>query len=201
MPPCSKTTVAQTLTPTMYCNLDRLLDGCFCARPNSDTARVALLIEGFPRPHHPLMEFAKLLFLLREHGAKATFVVDWHDIRERGLCASVGEMMQLLKHNEHEVAIKFKTDLCSAPRLRQHAVEALHFLQRVYGITVVSAKVGCCYPTASAALQPLGMTVVDGMGTQHVVRDSDDVINDVEAVLYGCRDKQCVCVSRFRCDV
>ena len=201
MPPCSKTTVAQTLTPTMYCNLDRLLDGCFCARPNSDTARVALLIEGFPRPHHPLMEFAKLLFLLREHGAKATFVVDWHDIRERGLCASVGEMMQLLKQNEHEVAVKFKTAPCNASHLRQQAVEALHFLQRVYGITVVSAKVGCCYPTASAALQPLGMTVVDGMGTQHVVRDSDDVINDVEAVLYGCRDKQCVCVSRFRCDV
>ena len=61
------------------------------------------------------MEFAKLLYLLREHGAKATFVVDWHDIRERGLCASVGEMMQLLKHNEHEVAIKFKTEPCNAP--------------------------------------------------------------------------------------
>jgi len=147
------------------------------------------------------MEFAKLLFLLREHNAKATFVVDWHDIRERGLCASVGQMMQLLQHNEHEVAIKFKTDLCSAPHLRQHAVEALHFLQRVYGITVVSAKVGRCLPTANAALRPLGVTVVDGVGTQHVVHDSDDVINEVGAILEGCRDKQCVCVSQFQYDV
>ena len=184
----------------MYCNLDLLLDGCLKTRSKSASPRVALLIEGFPRPHHPLMEFAKLLFLLREYGAKATFVVDWHDIRERGLCASVGQMMQLLKHNGHEVAIKFKTDLCSAPQLRQHAVEALHFLQRVYGITVVSAKVGHCLPTANAALRPLGITVVDGVGTQHVVHDSDDVINDVGVVLEGCRDKQCVCVSRFRYD-
>ena len=128
-----------------------LLDGCFKRAPAA-AARVALLIEGFPRPHHPFMEFAKLLFLLREHGAKATFVVDWHDIRERGLCASVGEMMQLLTHNEHEVAVKFKTAPCNASHLRQQAVEALHFLQRVYGITVVSAKVGCrCPPQRGAA--------------------------------------------------
>ena len=185
----------------MYCYLDQLLDGCLRVRAKGTSARVALLIEGFPRAHHPLMEFAKLLFLLREHNAKATFVVDWHDIRERGLCASVGQMMQLLQHNEHEVAIKFKTDLCSAPHLRQHAVEALHFLQRVYGITVVSAKVGRCLPTANAALRPLGVTVIDGVGTQHVVRDSDDVINDVEVILEGCRDKQCVCVSQFQYDV
>lgn len=197
MPPCSKTTVAQTLTPTMYCNLDRLLDGCFCARPNSDTARVALLIEGFPRPHHPLMEFAKLLFLLREHGAKATFVVDWHDIRERGLCASVGDMMRLIRHNKHEVAVKFKTAPCNASHLRQQAVEALHFLQRVYGITVVSAKVQCRLPNSAAALAPLGVTVVDGIGEQRVLRDSEDVLNDLELLLHDCRGSHCVCVSQL----
>jgi len=180
----------------MYCNLDRLLDGCFKARPKRP-GRVALLIEGFPRPHHPLMEFAKLLFLLREHHAKVTFVVDWNDIRERGLCASVGEMMQLLKHNEHEVAVKFKTDLCNAPLLRQHAVEALHFLQRVYGITVVSAKVECRLPNATAALAPLGVTVVDGIGEQRVLRDSDDVLNDLELLLHDCKGASCVCVSQL----
>ena len=179
----------------MYCNLDRLLDGCLRTRPKGATPRVALLIEGFPRPNHPLMEFAKLLFLLREHRAKATFVVDWNDSRERGLCASVGEMMQLLKHNEHEVAIKFKTDLCSAPHLRQHAAEALHFLQRVYGITVVSAKVGCRWSSAAEALGSLGVTVVDGVGVQRVVRDTEYVLYDLQLALRACGGKECVCVS------
>ena len=61
-------------------------------------------------------------------------------------------MMQLLKHNEHEVAVKFKTAPCNASHLRQQAVEALHFLQRVYGITVVSAKVGAAAPLQRGAL-------------------------------------------------
>ena len=129
-------------------------------------------------------------------------MVDWHDIRERGLCASVGEMMQLLKHNEHEVAIKFKTDLCSAPRLRQHAVEALHFsAARLRHHRRVGQGGVLPTPPQAAALQPLGVTVVDGMGTQHVVRDSNDVLNDVEVILCGCRDKQCVCVSRVNDNV
>ena len=181
----------------MYCNLDRLLDGCLKARPKDVSPRVALLIESFPRPHHPIMEFAKLLFLLREHDAKATFVVDWHDIRERGLCASVGQMMQLLTHNEHEVAIKFKTSSCTATQLRQQAVEALHFLQRVYGITVVSAKVGCRAHGATAALETLGIAVVDGAKEQHVVNDSTDVIRDVQMVLEAFRGREFVRVSQL----
>ncbi len=182
----------------MYCNLDRLLDGCLRTRPKPPTPRVAILIEGFPRPHHPLMEFAKLLFLLREYGAKATFVVDWYEIRERGLCSSVGQMMQLLRHNEHEVAIKFKASGCNPSELRQHAVEALHFLQRVYGINVVSAKVGRCMPTAAdEALRSLGVRVVDGAGVQYVVQDSEYILTDMELVLRGCSGKQCVCVSHL----
>ncbi len=179
---------------SMYCNLDTLLEGCLKVR-HKTPARAALLIEGFPRPHHPLMEFAKLLFVLREHQAKATFVVDWNDIRERGLSSSVGQMMQLLRHNEHEVAIKFKVAPCNAPHLRQHAAEALHFLQRVYGITVVSAKVGRRVAIADSALKSLGVNIVDGVGTQHVVQDSDDVLNDVELVLRDLRGVECVCVS------
>jgi len=179
----------------MMCALERLLEGCLHARTSSK--RVALLIEGFPRPYHPMMEFAKLLFLLREHKAKATFVVDWQDIRERGLGASVAQMMQLLKHNEHEVAIRFHADLCVAPQLRQHAVEALHFLQRVYGITVVSAKVGSRACNARMALESLGVNVIDGVGTQRVVMDSDDVLNDLEVVLHDLKGKECVCVSQL----
>ena len=180
----------------LYCNLDRLLGACFRTRAEA-SSRVALLIEGFPRPHHPIMEFAKLLFLLREHQAKATFVVDWHDIRERGLGSSVGQMMQLLKHNEHEVAIKFKMTACTAAQLRQHAVEALHFLQRVYGITVVSAKVGSCRVHADGALQPLGVRIVDGVGTQHVVHDGNDVLRELEEALQSLQGKECVCVSQL----
>lgn len=182
----------------MYCSLDALLRGCLEQRVPQPPKRVALLIEGFPRPHHPLAEFAQLLYLLHERGAKATFVVDWHDIRERGLCASVGDMMHLLEQNGHEVAIKFKADPCNAPRLRQQAVEALHFLQRVYGITVVSAKVECRLPNAAAALKPLGVTVVDGIGKQCVLRDSAGVRNDLELLLHDCRGAHCVCVRDLR---
>ena len=178
----------------MLCALERLLEGCLHARTST---RVALLIEGFPRPYHPIMEFAKLLFLLREHHAKATFVVDWQDIRERGLGSSVAEMMQLLLHNEHEVAIRFHADLCAAPQLRQHAVEALHFLQRVYGVTVVSAKVGSRLPFANAALSSLGVSVIDGVRPQHVVQDSDDVLNDLEVALHDLQGRECVCVSQL----
>lgn len=184
----------------MYCNLDRLLDGCFrerFKRSPPPTPRVALLIEGFPRAHHPIVEFAELLFLLRAHGAKATFVVDWHEIRERGLTSRVAEMMKLLKHNEHEVAIKFKRAPCGAHQLSQHAVEALHFLQRVYNITAVSVKVGCCVShDVEKALGTLGVTVVDAVPNQIVVQDTEGVLVDVGVVLRGCAGKECVCVSR-----
>jgi len=180
----------------VYCNVDSLLEGCFGVR-SKGPSRVALLIEGFPRPYHPMMEFAKLLFLLREHHAKATFVVDWQDIRDRGMGASVADMMRLLLQNEHEVAIRFRPGMCSASQLRQHAVEALHFLQRVYGVTVVSAKVGSRLPFANAALASLGVSVIDGVGTQHLVQDSDDVINDAEMTLRDLEGKECVRVSQL----
>ena len=173
----------------MLCALERLLEGCLQAR--GGTTRVALLIEGFPRPYHPITEFAKLLFLLHEHRAKATFVVDWNDIRERGLGTSVADMMQMLKQNEHEVAIRFHDNSCAVPQLRQHAVEALHFLQRVYGITVVSAKVGCRMSVAHA------VDDVDAQRLERGVHDSDDVLNDLEMALHDLRGRECVCVSQL----
>ena len=183
--------------PAMYCNLDQLLDGCLKMRLKGASPPVALLIEGFPRPHHPIAEFVKLLFLLRAHGAKATFVVDWYDIRERGLCASVSQMMLLLTRNGHEVAVKFKALPCTATQLRQQAVEALHFLQRVYGISVVSAKVGCRMNGASAALETLGITIVNGVKEQRVVNDSADMITEVETILEALRGRAFVGVSRL----
>lgn len=178
----------------MDCSLSALLRGCLKERA---PGRVALLIEGFPRPHHPIVEFAQLLYLLRCAGAKATFVVDWQEIRERGLSSSVAEMMKLLRHNEHEVAIKFKPGLCGGTRLNQHAVEALHFLQRVYGITVVSAKVGRPLMADHKALESLGITVVDHAPSQVVVEDTEDVLVDLAMALHTTRERQCVCVREM----
>lgn len=184
---------------SMLCDLNRLLHSCFTERVPSAQKRVALLIEGFPRAHHPIVEFAKLLFLLREHCAKATFVVDWQDIRQRGLTSSVAEMMKLARHNEHEIAIKFKPGFCGGgANLNQHAVEALHFLQRVYGITVVSVKVGCPLSIDTKALESLGLTVVDGVRNQRVVDDTETVLLDLALALHELGDQKCVCVKEMR---
>ncbi len=182
----------------MDCSLSALVRGCLKERVLRPPRRVALLIEGFPRPHHPIVEFAKLLYMLRCAGAKATFVVDWQEIRERGLSSSVAEMMKLLRHNEHEVAIKFKPYPCgSGAQLNQHAVEALHFLQRVYGITVVSAKVGRPLTVDHKALESLGITVIDHTPCQIVVQDTEAVLIDLAMVLHEVRERKCVCVKEL----
>lgn len=185
----------------MLCSLDLLASVCLRPRARApETARVALLIEDFPRPQHPSAEFAELLFLLREHGAKATFVVGWQGIRSRGLGTAVADMMRLLQHEGHEVAIRFSVDVCGASQLTQHVAEALHFLQRVYGITVVSAKLGGrMHCAGEAALRSLGVTVVDGIGTQRVVRDTADLLHDAEVELARMRGAPCVCVRDFAC--
>ena len=184
----------------MLCNLDDLLSGCIRLRERKHSQRVAVLIEGFPRPNHPIVEFAKLLYLLRVHGAKATFVVDWCEIRERGLTASVTEMMKLLLHNEHEVAIKFKPNLCGGHNLRQHAVEALHFLQRVYGITIASAKVGYSISDNAAWFESLGISIIDSVPNQRIVNDDEDLLANLAIVLEDVGDKECVTASQMSSD-
>ena len=182
----------------MLCNLNDLLNGCVRLRQNRKYARrVAILIEGFPRPNHPILEFAKLIYLLRVHDAKATFVVDWCEIRERGLTASSTEMMKLLCHNEHEVAIKFKPNLCGGYDLRQHAVEALHFLQRVYNITIVSAKVGYSMSDNASWLESLGISIIDNVPNQRIVDDNEDLLANLAIVLEEVGDKECVTASQM----
>ena len=179
----------------MLCNLDDLLTGCIRLRQKKYSQRVAILIEGFPRPNHPIVEFAKLLYMLRVHGAKATFVVDWCEIRERGLTSSVTEMMKLLRHNEHEVAIKFKPNLCGGDNLRQHAVEALHFLQRVYNITIVSAKVGFSMSDDATWLESMGISIIDSVPNQRIVNDNEDLLVNLAIVLDEVGGKECVIAS------
>ena len=67
----------------------------------------------------------------------------------------------------------------------------------MYGITVVSAKVECRLPNAAAALAPLGVKVVDGVGVQRTLRDSEDVLSDLELMLQDCKGSRCVCVSQL----
>ena len=45
------------------------------------------------------------------------------------------------------------------------------------------------------ALESLGVHVIDGVGTQRVVQDSDDVLNDLEVALHDLQGRVCVCVS------
>lgn len=180
----------------MYCDIDCILNACISSR-SKGVGRVALLIEDFPRRHHQVNEFAKLLCLLAEHGAKATFLVDWCNIRECGHGAAVSEIMRLLKLNDHEVAIRFRIDVRESYNLQQHAVEALHFFQRVYGITVVSAKVSSCLPRPRGALETLGVTIIDTVRSQHVVKDSVDVLTDVEGFLDDMKGVACVPVSEL----
>ena len=180
----------------MLCTLHEIVSGCFQPRSN-EPKRVALLVEGFPRFNHPMIEFASLLLLLRNNCAKVTFVVDWCEIRSRGLTSSVAEMVRLLSRNGHELAVKFRPELCGPYDLRQHAVEALHFLQRVYGITAVSAKVGCRLAMGSSALSSLGIRIVDSLPNQRVVHDTANTLTDVQIVLDSLGTIECVRV----CDI
>lgn len=179
----------------MFCNLDDIVTGCIRQRHKKHSQRVALLIESFPRPNHSVVEFTKLLYLLDVHGAKATFVVDWCDIRERGLRASVTDIMKLLRHHEHEVAIKFNASFFRGCNLRQHAVEALHFLQRVYNITVVYVKVDHTISDDSTSLESLGISIIDSSLNQRIVHDNNDVLVNLALVLGEVGDKECVAVS------
>lgn len=181
----------------MLCNLDDLLNGCIRLRQRKCSQRVVILIEGFPRPNHPMLEFAKLIYMLRVYGAKATFVVDWCEIRERGLTSSTTEMMKLLCHNEHEIAIKFKPNFCGGYNLRQHAVEALHFVQRVYSITIVSAKVGYSMSDDATALESLGISIIDSVPNQRIVDDNEDLLANLAIVLEDVGDKECVTASQM----
>ena len=160
---------------------------------------VALLIVDFPR-YRSSEAFSELMYLLRQHGAKCTFLVPWDRLKALGIKTSMYETMRAINIEGHEVALHFRQGICgrSNTQLRQDAVEALHFLQRVYGITVVSAKVGRPLTADHKAFESLGLTVVDGVPNQVVVEDTDDVLMDTAMVLEAVRGQQCVCVRDVR---
>tara|TARA_B100000795_G_scaffold268354_1_gene255160 strand:- start:2168 stop:2707 length:540 start_codon:yes stop_codon:yes gene_type:complete len=160
--------------------IEELLRSCIDYRKQKTHA---LFIEGFPRAGHSPEEFSRLLLLFQKHDAKVTFVVNWYDIRNRGLSNSVADMMHKIKLDNHEVSIRFRTDVCSNSQLCQHAAEALHFMQRVFDMTVKTAKVGYSLCATNAMLSTLGIRAVDNLPGCVSLSDCSELYEDVERVL------------------
>ena len=140
---------------------------------------VALLIEGFPRPRlNILVEFSDLLYLLRQHDANCTFFISWEDVKRRGMTPIVRELIRAINMGGHEVALHFKRDFCtrSTTQLCQDAVEALHYVQRVFGTTVNIAKISYAFPDAASALESLGLTVIGDCSGPRIVSFADDAL-------------------------
>jgi len=148
---------------------------------------VALLIDLFPRQNHPLAEFAELLYLLRQHGAQCTFFFNWEQVRVCKRTQHLCEVLRLISAHGHEVALWFKHAFCnqSASKVRQDAIEALHFMQRLYGTTVYVAKLSPATPSSVAALQELGLLVIGecpGAGTL-TIPDSPQLLAQTQEAL------------------
>ena len=97
------------------------------------------------------------------------------------------EVLRLISAHGHEVALWFKHAFCSqsAPKVRQGATEALHFMQRLYGTTVYVAKLSAATPSSVAALQELGLIVVGecpGTGTL-TISDSPQLLAQTQEAL------------------
>lgn len=134
-----------------------------CAVPWPDSGRsVALLIVEFPRPLHPLCEFDRLLELLRTASAKCTFFFSWQELRRSRPSAQMHHFVREISHEGHQIALRFEQSCLvqSSAQLRQDAVEALHYAQRVFGTTVSVAMVPCASRQVVCALEPLGLTTV-----------------------------------------
>jgi hypothetical protein len=168
--------------------------GCFkrkdahCAMPWPASGHsVAILIESFPRQYHPIGEFDELMALLHKHNAKCTFFFPWHELRKRGTSAMVHNFMRGINRNDHQVALQFGQSCCmqSSAQLRQDAVEALHYMQRVFGTTVSVAMVPCASVRAATALEKLGLTVVGDCRGSRVLRFADDaqLVDNVHTAL------------------
>lgn len=147
----------------------------------------ALLVHLSPWTNRPLAEVAELLYLLRQHGASCTFFLDWEQVRGCKKTQHLCEVLRLIGAHGHEVALWFKHAFCGqlASKVRQDAIEALHFMQRLYGTTVYVAKLSPATPSSVAALQELGLLVVGecpGAGTR-TVPDSPQLLAQTQEAL------------------
>jgi len=177
----------------MHCVRSAL--GCLAPRSEARCAvpwpvsghSLALLIVEFPRPTHPLHEFDQLLELLRAAGGKCTFFFTWQELRRRGTSARMERFIRDIAHDGHQIALRFEQSCLvqSSAQLRQDAVEALHYAQRVFGTTVSVAMVPCASHQVAAALEPLGLTTVSECCGPRVLgfRDDDNLLEHVHRTL------------------
>lgn len=159
-----------------------------CAVPWPVSGRsVALLIVEFPRPRHPRCEFDQLLQMLRTAGGKCTFFFSWQELRRRGASALEEHFMRDIADEGHQIALRFEQSCLvqSSGQLRQDAVEALHYAQRVFGTTVSVAMVPCASRQVVAALEPLGLTTVSERYGPRVMgfRDDKNLLEHVQKAL------------------
>ena len=84
----------------------------------------------------------------------------------------------------------------SDAQLRQDAVEALHYMQRVFGTSVTVVRVPCAPLRVTSALEELGLTVLSDCFGARVLRFPDDfrVFEDIHLALQvlNSRGKRCV---------
>ena len=96
------------------------------------------------------------------------------------------EVLRLISAHGHEVHTWFKHAFCnqSASKVRQDAIEALHFMQRLYGTTVHVAKLSLATPSSVAALQEPGLVIGDcpGAGTL-TIPDSPQLLTQTQEAL------------------
>lgn len=170
-----------------------------CAAPWPVLGRsVALLVVEFPRPLHSRCEFDRLLELLRAATAKCTFFFTWQELRRRGTSARIECFIREITRDGHQIALRFEQSCLvqSSAQLRQDAVEALHYAQRVFGTTVSVAMVPCASQQVIAALEPLGLTTVSECYGPRVMgfRDDDQLLGRVQRTLLhtAATGKHCV---------
>ena len=169
-----------------------------CAVPWPAAGRsVAILIVEFPRPMHPLYEFDRLLELLRTAGGKCTFFFTWQELRRRGTSARMAHFVRDIAREGHQIALRFEQSclMQSSVQLRQEAVEALHYAQRVFGATISTVMVPYASQQVVAALEPLGLTTIGECCGPRVLRFADDVrlLKNVKMAL------EVLAVTRKRC--
>tara|TARA_B100000767_G_scaffold274337_1_gene306987 strand:+ start:1263 stop:1709 length:447 start_codon:yes stop_codon:yes gene_type:complete len=141
------------------------------------------------------------MYLLEANNNKATVLFSWQELKERQSSRLLHQLVALVHAQGHEIALHFNTDLCmqSSLQLRQDAVEALHFMQRVLGVNVTTVRVGYSLPSARAALETLGLTVFGEHGCQRLVSINGDSLlaKNVEVFLETLRSdaKRCVTIG------
>jgi len=128
--------------------------------------QVALTIDDVPRKGTTRDDVLKIMQLLFEHRAKATFFVIFEQLAE--VPSDVRRVfMDHVRCHGHEIGLHFSGRWGFAmpvAKLRAAAVEAQSMIQRCYGLRLRYARMpgGFSSPAQVTALEALGLTVANG---------------------------------------